>query len=209
MGPVSHDDPKLREAWSARPQEVRDRAGCPDPERFWAALTLELPRTERAALIDHVQSCARCAESWRLTAELVERPAAARGARPSALRYLPIAATLAVMVVSGWIVLHQTPGRRSPDVEVRSRIEDRQPLPRNAFVLEWTPGPAGTIYDVEVGTSDLRSVTRAYALTAPRFTVPAAALTDLPAGTEIVWRVQATLPDGRVVSSMTYLTSIR
>jgi hypothetical protein len=178
---------------------------------MWAAHELELPAEERAALIDHVEQCASCAEDWRLTAELAGRPApaVARATRP--LRFASLAALLAIVAFGGWLALRESPlsDRSRADVTIRSLLEEHEPLPRDAFVLRWTPGPEGTIYDVEVGTSDLESVTRAFALRDPEYAVPAEKLAGLSAGTEIAWRVQATLPDGRVVASVTHLNPIR
>jgi hypothetical protein len=210
---VNLDDPTLRRAWAAESDEPQ-AAGCPDDDRTWRAVNLELPPAERAALVDHLESCPRCAESWRVAAALVERPALAPRTSAGVPAVFKIAAVLALAAVGSWIVVRQTRegsvGDRQPGgVEVRSLLEERAPLARDAFVLEWTPGPPGTIYEIEVGTSDLRSLTRAFALTEPTYTVPATALADLPAGTVVAWRVQATLPDGRVVASVTHLNPIQ
>jgi hypothetical protein len=49
----------------------RPRIDCPDSERIWSAVSLELPLDARLAVIDHVSECPLCAEAWSIAAELV------------------------------------------------------------------------------------------------------------------------------------------
>jgi hypothetical protein len=214
VGAVNLDDRALQVAWASRTHACPAAEGCPGADRIWGALTGESAAAECRAVIEHVAVCPACAESWRLGLHLSEqRPREARREVSRALSWLrpmSVAAGLVLMVV-GWWAVRQTSDpvvRTVGDVEIRSVFEDRQALPRSDFVLRWTPGPDGTVYDIEVGTSDLRSLARAYALTEARYRVPDSALAGLPAGTEIAWRVQATLPDGRTVASLTHLNVV-
>lgn len=128
---------------------------------------------------------------------------------------LAIAAVFVLAVAGAWVVKDRF-GDDAADRELRggasnilvSLIPDRGRLPRQGFVLRWEPGPPGTVYDVEVGTIELKSLSRAFALTAPQYAVPPGALAGLPSGTEIAWRVEATLPNGRSVASKTYLNTL-
>ena len=49
---------------------VEPRSDCPLTERIWDAVAVQLPTTERLAIVDHTIECAACAEAWRLAIEL-------------------------------------------------------------------------------------------------------------------------------------------
>jgi hypothetical protein len=98
---------------------------------------------------------------------------------------------------------------RTTAVEIRSALGDATALPRDRFMLRWTPGPRGTIYDIEVATTDLRLLSRQMALTSTEYLVSAEALAGVAAKETIAWRIHATLPDGRVVNSMTFFNSVQ
>ena len=58
---------------------------CPESERIWSAVQLQSPLDERLAIIDHLSECPRCAEAWRLGAELMrERDETQRTNPPAA-----------------------------------------------------------------------------------------------------------------------------
>jgi hypothetical protein len=216
--PVSLDDRLLRESWRERAPAGAPSASCPDPARIWSAVALEVSSKERRSLIDHVAGCALCAETWRLAAGLGGPPrplATTVRHRATAWPRLALAAA-SIVVVSGlgWLALERLPGwesalRATEPVAIRSLLREGEALPRDGFLLRWTPGPPGTIYDLEVGTIDLKLVTRAMALTVPEYLVPEEALAGLAPGASIAWRVEATLPDGRVVASVTHFNAVR
>lgn len=213
---MSTDDRRLRERWLERTPVGSPPPGCPDPERIWRAVALESPASERRSLIDHAAVCAHCAETWRLAAGFTERtsPQAATVQRVGGWRQLALAAASIVAAVGlGWFALHREVGQeaalRATEPAIKSLLEDGTALPRERFLLRWTPGPPGTIYDVEVGTTSLKLVSRGVALTAAEYLVPASSLESLAPGTSIAWRVEATLPDGRVVASVTHFNGVR
>lgn len=204
MGAMSEE---LRRAWRERPV-----GECERTERVWGAVDGSLSVGERRELAEHAIGCAACAEAWRLAAALTSEASTRR--RPA--WHLIAAATLvAAAGLAGWGLLgtSQSPApvveRDSAVVTIESLLEEEAALPREAFELVWSGAPAGSHYDVEVGTTDLRVVARATALETPRFTVPAEDLAELPAGARIAWRVVATLPDGRRVESLTFINRIR
>ena len=211
------DDRALRDRWRERSYPGAPSPGCPDPETLRRAVALELPVDERRSLVRHVGGCALCAETWRLAVALGDAPRRIAPAVPrrigSGTRLALAAACLATVALLGWYAVRREGGReetmRAGEPSVRSVLREGQALPREDFRLRWTPGPEGTIYDVEVATADLRLLSRAMALTSPEYRVPADALEGVPAGTTIAWRVEATLPDGRVVASVTHLTPLR
>jgi hypothetical protein len=212
---MSVDDLRLKESWRERSATAAASADCPDAERIWRAVGLESEAEERRAVIEHVGRCAACAETWRLAVGLAD-PARTAAARRRPRRTMPFLLMAASILIAGfvWVGVRHEPNREAvpraiEGMTIRSAIEDGVALPRDAFQLRWSAGPKGTIYDVEVGTTDLKLLSRATALTESEYLVPKGALAGLPPNTPIAWRVQATLPDGRVVASVTYLNPVR
>ena len=213
---MSTQETRLREEWRERNAAGPVPRGCFEAEQIWRAVALETSASDRRALIDHVATCVRCAENWRLANELVERAPAPAGAlrrhRAVGLPQLALAAASLIAVVGlGWFALHRgtdPSALRATEPGIRSLLEDGGTLPRERFLLRWTPGPPGTIYDVEIATTELKLVTRGLALTTPEFLVPEGTLANLAPGTSIAWRVEATLPDGRVVTSVTHFNDV-
>ena len=213
---MSTEEARLREAWRERTAARPVTRGCFEAEQIWRAVALETSASERRSLVDHVASCVSCAETWRLANELHEwapsHAGAVRRHRAVGLRQLALAAASLIVVVGlGWFALHRGTDQtalRGTEPGIRSLLEEGGPLPRQRFLLRWTPGPRGTIYDVEIATTELKLVTRGLALTTPEFLVPEGALANLAPGTSIAWRVEATLPDGRVVTSVTHVNDV-
>ncbi|ANM29840.1 hypothetical protein ABI59_10005 [Acidobacteria bacterium Mor1] len=117
------------------------------------------------------------------------------------------------MTFAGWSLLRQSepgpaPVLRETVVEIRSSLGDDTPLPRGAFVLRWEGTPEGSIYAVEVGTPDLRSLDRAAGLVDAEYRVPVERLESVEAGGSVAWRVEATLPDGRQITSVTFINRV-
>jgi hypothetical protein len=56
---------ELRAAFAVAPVGL-ESAACPPPEEVWDALHGSSSPARRAAIVDHVARCGRCAESWRL-----------------------------------------------------------------------------------------------------------------------------------------------
>ena len=122
-----------------------------------------------------------------------------------------IAAVLAVAIGFGlWTRMHApAPELRGAGSALSATISDGASLPRGAFRLVWVPLPdAGVRYTVRVTTEDLRQVAEARRLEAPSYLVPESALAVLPAGTRLLWQVEARAADGRTVASPAYEVEI-
>jgi hypothetical protein len=153
--------------------------------------------------------------------ELDDQPAGEvipfRVAAPAPRRFFPrrslttIAAVLAVAIGFGlWTRMNApAPELRGAGSALGATISDGATLPRDAFRLVWVPVPeAGVRYTVRVTTEDLRQVAEARRLEAPSYLVPKAALAAFPAGTRLLWQVEARGADGRTVASPAYEVEI-
>jgi hypothetical protein len=214
----------LRRAFAAQPQQTPDLSQCPPPEKIWDAVRGALPADEIAKIVQHTVLCAACAEDWRLAHALQGKEMEA-AAPATVLPFVPrrhlvrnwslaAAAVLALCVV-GVQLYERQPGTAAyresqPASGIRSRVPDGKPLPRDRFVLSWSaPAPAGVTYGVQVSTEDLRVVANAEGLKAPEYQVPATALAGLPAGSRLLWRVDADFSDGSRLTSPTFVTLVR
>jgi len=217
---------RWRAAFTAPAIDEPAREDCPSPEILWAAVRGELPPQALREVVDHTAVCAACAEDWRLAVE-VNRQAAQVDSVPAHLpgnviagrfggwRSLAAAAALAagLLVAVGIyreaVVPRQPTYRETQQETVRSLVVAGQALPRQAAVLRWTPLPGATAYDVSVGTEDLRQVASAHGLSAAEYRLPKEALASLPAGAKLLWRVEASFPDGHRVESPTFTTHLQ
>jgi hypothetical protein len=202
-----------------RPQE-----DCPPPERLWDAVSGRLPIGDRMAVVDHVSTCAACAEAWRLAVDLAAAQRAGTEAsggvahspgRRRRLNWWTFAAAAALVAAVGAAWLLQPPPvvdpiSRDPGTPVlESRLPEPASLPREEFRLQWTAGPSGSRYDVIVTTVDLTIIADARGLEVPEYRVPPDRLAGVGAGTRLLWRVEARVPDGRTISSRTLEASVR
>lgn len=199
--------------------------GCPDPEDLWAARRASGAPDARQRVVAHLAVCADCAADWslidRVDARAMETAAPpaqadAAGVRPRAPRrisragpWLLAAAAAAAILAIVAIGRFAGPGARLPVATVRSTagpavealVPDGGVLPRRGAVLRWTDLGPGVRYTVDVATEDLRALALARGLERPEYPLPDTALSALPAGAIVVWRVEAVLPDGRHVAS--------
>jgi len=217
---------RLRAAFTAPAMDEPAHEDCPSPETLWAAVRGELQPQALREVVDHTARCAACAEDWRLAVE-VDRQAAQVESAPAKLpgnviagrfggwRSLAAAAALAaglfvaVGIYREAMVPSQPAYRETQQETVRSLLGAGQALPRQAAVLRWTPLPGATAYDVSVGTETLRQVASAHGLAATEYRLPPAALGSLPAGAKLLWRVEASFPDGHRVESPTFTTLLQ
>jgi putative zinc finger protein len=212
----------MRQAFAAAAGPPPAPERCPAPETIWAAAQGELPPAEAREVVDHTAGCPACAEDWRLALALVEgAPAVERAPAPVSpvltfpprrRFYAPIAALAAAACLLIAVGVQQRmhgpqPTYREEDREnLRSLVADVS-LPRDHFRLCWTPKKDAT-YDLLVSTEQLRQVTRKRGLTSHCYTVSPAALAGLPPGARLVWQVDATWPDGRSLSSDTFMATL-
>jgi hypothetical protein len=221
---VDEGDARLRAAFRVRPRTAAPGDHVP-AEDLWSAVRGELSADERRAIVDHTASCAECAEAWRLAVEVTPDPipVAAPAARPAwtpfrwPATFAPLAAAAALVAAVGagvWLsrapAPANTPAFRGGDAPVvRSLVGDDDALPREQFVLRWSAGPEGSRYDVRVTTEGLQVVAEAEGLTEPALVVPPTALSSLPAGSRLLWRVEVVAPDGERAASPTFVTRLR
>jgi putative zinc finger protein len=216
-------DERLRIAFQAPAADPAPAGStCPSAADLWGALRAELPEDERRAVVDHVAACPSCAEAWRLGMALSPEviPAAATavparravfGGRPA---FASLAAAAAVVLALGGLWLWRAPqpaapGFRGASGAVRSLLEEGEALPREDCRLRWSAGPAGSRYDLRVTTESLQLVATAQGLSEPSYRVPEAALSALPPGSRLLWRVEVVLPDGSREDSPTFVGVLR
>lgn len=202
---------RWRHAFAALGERATPGPECPEPDRLWAAAAGESPPAERHEIILHTASCSSCAAAFRLArglaaGEAVPLPSASRlrWVRWSApLAALAAALILAVLAPAGWWKPN-LPYRGGDTLEIRSQLPDGTVLPRARADLQWTGGPAGSLYEVRVLTRDGREIAVEAGLGAPRYRIPPAALSGLRSGSVLYWQVRAVLPDGRTLVSKTF-----
>jgi len=215
---------KLRAAFTAPAAAAPAPEDCPSPETIWAAVRGELPPQALREVVDHTARCVACAEDWRLAVEVDRQAAAEASEAPLGRvivgrfgRWRPLAAAaalaagllVAVGVYREAIVPSQPTYRETQQTQIRSLLPAGQALPRQAAVLRWTPVSGAASYDVSVSTEDLRQVAAAHGQTAAEYRLPQAELAALPAGTKLLWRVDAVFPDGHRVTSPTFTTPLQ
>lgn len=161
-----------------------------DAEQIWRAVHGELPADDLGALVDRMAVDPDLQLAWRLAHELREPPAAPAAPRPAnTRRYL---LPLALLAAAGLLVVfwpRPVDDTLRGDRDAITQLEDRQPLPRDAFTLRWAH-PDGSVATVELRTADLRTLARSPDLTRGEWTVPADVLASIPAGDALVWQVR-------------------
>ncbi|HMF07540.1 MAG TPA: hypothetical protein VKJ00_00310 [Thermoanaerobaculia bacterium] len=220
---MSMDLESLRDAFLAVPAGP-PRVDCPQAAEIWDAAQGHLSPSRLAKIVDHLAACMACREAWRLASDLQESASQARAPeviRPAANAWWPwaaAAAAAAVLVVAfalpGWGTLGRRPRpgaplRGSVTAELQSLISETDLQPRNHLLLRWSPADRGARYRVHVTTRDLTEVAGAAGLDAPEFVVPEKSLASLPPKATLLWQVSATLPDGRSITSPTFVVRVR
>jgi hypothetical protein len=215
---TSHDDlERLRAAFAASAEDAAPGESCPDPERLLSARRFELPAEAIRSLVAHTAACGACAEAWRLAGEvdvLLPRPAAATP--PSRSRtwwggWTSALAAAAVLVIALGALVGERRGpayREGAGLVLRSLVPEGRPLPRQACVLRWSPGPPGSRYAVDVAREDLAPIAAARGLERAEYRVPPESLAGLPRGATLLWRVEAVLSGGGRLGSVTFLATL-
>jgi hypothetical protein len=189
--------------------------GCASPEEIWDAVSGRLGQVRVGELVDHTIRCGDCAQLWRLAREAHaagEEPRPATVVRPwrwvrwTGVGAAGLAAAAMLLLVARRPAV-ENPERGSPEARIVSTTA--RELPREAFLLRWAPVGPGARYHIEVVLADLTEIDRAAELQTPERQVPVAALERVPSGTDVLWRIEARLPDGETVSSAPFRTRIR
>ena len=213
---------RLRAAFQAPAGPAPAPETCPAPETIWAGVRGELSPQQMREALDHVASCAACAEDWRLAAEIEREASRAATAAPGKVivgrfgRFRSLAAAAAI--AAGLLVavnVYRDAGPQEPtyrnaeQTDVRSLLPEGTALPRQGAVLRWSPVPGATSYDVQVSTEDLQVVATAQGQTATEYRIPESGLRSLAPGTNLLWQVDAVFPDGTRQSSPTFTTPLK
>lgn len=218
---VDEADERLRAAFRARESRGGERLAHPSGDDLWAAVRGELAAERRRALVDHTAACAACAQAWRLAVEMTPDPIHAAvpkpaGARPALYWLAPLAAAAVAAVVGAGLwqwrapVPDAAPGYRGGDAgEIRSLVGDGEALPREDFRLRWSAGPEGSLYDLRATTESLEVLADAVGLTETSYVVPPSALSVVPSGGRVLWRVEVARPDGGRTATRTFVTRVR
>lgn len=215
MSPRNHDDAEAWRALLAADETRLEGEDCPSADALWASAHGEDARHEDDVVLDHVTRCGRCAAAWRRAREMageVKLGAVRTGRRRALLLWAAAAAVLVVAVVVPslwWRERGSAPPAYRAGERVAIAVESSPVLPRDRFVLRWSAGPRGTTYDVVVTTADLDTIAAEYGVDALAFTVHPKALSHVPNGGTVLWRVNAHLPDGRTLSTATVSTRVR
>lgn len=220
MSPFSSEEiARLRNAFASRADIVPP---CPPVEGIFAAASGELDAAAARYVVDHTATCGACAEAWRLAVALThddnQRAVAAPPVRhtwfASHRPILAAAAAALVITTIGLVQYLRTADTRVPEYRnvtqsAISPLPETAELSRDACRLRWSPAGTGARYTVRVATESLVPIVRVADVDGPEYIVPAAALSEVPAGGRIVWQVDATLPDGRTISSPTFVTTVK
>lgn len=213
---------KLRAAWAALPPSAPG-PDCSPPDAIWEAVAGNRPEDEVRAMLAHSLVCEDCSALWRLARELgsagqdvaAVRPAEviplARPARPRWLvgaGALAAAAVLVLLLVPKGGPRETSPVLRGADDAGLRAEASAATLDRQRAVLRWTGAPEGSRYSVVVSTRDLTVLYRKSGLTVPELAIPVEALSGVPPGSEIVWRVEAIAPGGHRLASGAYLSRV-
>jgi len=223
--PESASLARLRNAWLESTDAPDDRA-CLDPTWIWDAVHGRHAPESLERGLAHVAQCGACAEAWRLAHEMVtaEAPApsraSSRGPAPAWTSWkvwLPAAAALVVFVGGtgydrGWFERTSPGGQgnvvRGASPAIASTM-GATGCDRSACTLMWSDAGAGARYDIRVTRADLEPVIATSGLTQTAFAIPAAALRTVAPGGDVFWQVDAVLPDGRRLSSPTFVLQVR
>lgn len=220
MNTADLQDERLREELAGVSEVAGDGSDCPSPETLWRSGRDELDAPENEEVVLHIAECTACASAWRLARELAPAaevtPFRVETRKPTRTRWFRLAAAaVIVMAVGASAVLFWPPQRDEAPVfreqdayRLDSILVEDEPLARDRFILQWSPGPEGTIYEVLITDERLETLHRAYSLDQPSYRVPETVLVDLKSGERVFWQVIAELPDGRWVRSESYSSII-
>jgi hypothetical protein len=216
-------DERLRAAFQSLGDTAREQPSPEDLDNVWRAASGDLPAEQRRELVDRMSTDPSLAESWRVAHELHRGTAEGPGSRhapdprQARWRIQPWVAVAALVVLATGVGIVVQRARSVDDstlrgargIQVESLVPPDATLPREAFRLRWTPGPAGSRYDVRVTTDDLRLLTTAMDLTQPEFVVTVDALATLPPRTRVLWQVDTKAPAGGTIPSPTFVVRVQ
>lgn len=204
--------------WASVFQSNRAPHGeCSSPAEIWDAVLGRLSARRARALVDHSVGCGECAQLWRIARD-AQASDELRSTSPvpappwrTWLGWGTLATVSAAAAVTFVLLRPAEPsvdrGGTAP-AALSARMSSTT-LPRDGFRLQWAPAGEGARYRVLVTSTDLTVVDMASALSSPEYQVPASRLASFPAGTTLLWRVEARLPDGKTLSSPATAVTLR
>ncbi len=211
------DDATLQDAYQAAVARSGGDCGPDDVEKVWQAVTGDLDAGQRRDLIDRMATDPALARAWRVAVELDRARGGQSRAGRQPTRWMPaalmgLAAAVVVAVGLRVLVLNRTPAdtfRAAGGATVQSLVASDATLPRDAFVLRWTPGPEGSRYAVRATTEDLRVLTTVNEIAVPEYKVGRDALAGVPAGARVLWQIVVSAPGGETISSQTFVVRVQ
>ena len=216
---TDRDEP-LKNAFRALADTSADECSGEEIDLIWRAASGELDADARRDLVDRMAASPAAAEAWRVAQAM--REAQGYPALPAvetrhswSPTWIGLAAALTLTVGLGLLQLNRSTSQpadiyrdQASQAAVESLVPPDSTLPREAFLLKWSPGPAGSRYQLRVTTDDLRVLTTVADVNKPELTIPAAALESVAPGARVLWQVVTTLPSGQTVSSPTFVVRV-
>ena len=213
-------DERLKSAFLALAATSADECSDDEIDRIWRAASGELDAEARRDLVDRMATSPAAAEAWRVAQAM--RDAQGYPALPVvetrhswSPTWIGLAAALVLTIGLGLFQLNRSTTQpadvyrdQAAPTTVESLVPSDSTLPRDAFLLRWSPGPAGSRYQLRVTTDDLRVLTTVADVNTPELTIPAAALDSVAPGARVLWQVVTTLPSGQTVSSPTFVVRV-
>jgi len=207
-------DPELRARFRAS-LPLTDGGSCPDAAELWDTAAGGLSFVRSRAVVDHARGCVQCSEALCLARDVQSEAPADASAPVSTFRRreLPVLVGLGLAAAAGaFLFLRPAPpgtatverGMSSAGASEALRALSPDHQRADAVVLRWAAHPGAGSYNVTVLTPELQVVHRAVGVSEAELRVPAGALRQTATTRELLWNVDAVLPDGRTVGSPTF-----
>ncbi len=210
---------RLRRAFASGDPPAEAPGPSPSPEEVWRAAAGELDPARTRELAERLVDDPQLAREWRIALDLVreERGAAAGDTVPFRTRWRRplLAAAASALIALGTAAMWHLARPRAPVYRAADRpgIEavagDREALPRDVFVLRWSPIEGATAYRVTVSDARLELVHEQDGIRATSLHVPPEDLESVAAGERVLWQVTAVTDDGTTVTSPTFVVTVR
>ena len=213
---------RLRGAWASLAHD-EGSVGCASPDQIWEAVAGRLPEEQVRDLLSHSLTCADCSALWRLAREMASA-AGETGTLAPQVEPVPFhrrargllgagalaaAAIAALAIVPRLAARQEAPVIRGPEESVLQPDPSTLSLDRNRPILRWSGAPEGSRYAVTVSTPDLTVLVQRNGLLSPELELPEKALLSVAPDSQVVWRVEAILPDGRRITSRAFLSRVK
>ncbi len=204
--PEPHDVTRFREALAS----LADEPGWPeaDTERVFSALHGDMRPEQRRAVVDELIQNPQAAAAWQLARELEPREPKGMFALP--WRWMSMAAMLMLVIGTAWAILprqSEAPAYRGGEARTIGSLLPDDVLSRAEPVLRWT-GLEGARYRVRVLTPELEPLDEAEGLVVPEYRLREDVLAMVPAGSRILWQVEAGVRGTPPVVSLTFNTQV-